>query len=100
MNDLQAIRARLASVSIDPILALLGEYVDVGELFHISEIYDGYRPGGCIVHSLRAGFNQSVGVTRRLSVLPGHDELRIRVEGIKRPSDPVARRDREATRME
>lgn len=48
MNDLQAIRARLASVSIDPILALLGEYVDVGELFHISEIYDGYRPGGCI----------------------------------------------------
>lgn len=48
MKKLQAVRRTLSGASVEPILAALGEFVDVEELFHIASRHDGYRDGGCI----------------------------------------------------
>jgi hypothetical protein len=48
MSKIQAVRRTLSCASVEPILAALGELVDVDELFHIASRHDGYREGGCI----------------------------------------------------
>jgi hypothetical protein len=48
MSKIQAVRRTLSGASVEPILAALGEFVDVDELFHIASRHDGYREGGCL----------------------------------------------------